>query len=68
MASATTVAQKTESSGEKPISMKATIETSDRKWKPYFFVRLQADSTRSYTMSAMPNLRTSISTMVKSAM
>ena len=30
--SATTVAQNTDSSGEKPISMKAMIETSDRKW------------------------------------
>ena len=32
VASATTVAQNTESTGEKPQSMKATIETSERKW------------------------------------
>ena len=47
--------------------MKATIETSDRKWNQYFFVRLQADSTCSNSTSFMPNLRTSISTMRKSA-
>ena len=29
---AVTVAQNTESVGEKPISMKTTIEASDRKW------------------------------------
>ena len=28
----TTVAQNTDSTGEKPNSMKTTIETSDRKW------------------------------------
>src|SRR5688572_6886880 len=32
VANATTVAQNTESSGEKPSSMKAMIETSERKW------------------------------------
>ena len=32
VASATTVAQNTESTGEKPHIMKATIETSERKW------------------------------------
>jgi hypothetical protein len=37
VASDTTVAQNTDSSGEKPISMKAMIETSDRKWNQYFF-------------------------------
>src|SRR5687768_6811368 len=42
---ATTVAQNTDSSGEKPISMKAMIEISDRKWNQYFFDRLQALST-----------------------
>src|SRR5512139_690428 len=52
---ATSVAQNTDSSGEKPISMKATIENSDRKWNQYFFVRLQADSTCSNTASFMPN-------------
>ena len=30
----TTVAQKTESTGEKPHIMKKMIETSDKKWKP----------------------------------
>ncbi len=59
----TTVAQNTESSGEKPSSMKAMIETSERKWNQYFFVRLQADSTVSNTTFFMPNLRTSISTI-----
>ena len=32
VASATTVAQNTDSTGEKPHSMKTTIETSERKW------------------------------------
>src|SRR6267142_7259994 len=63
----TTVAQNTDSSGEKPSNMKATIETSDRKWNQYFLVRLQADSTCSNSTSFMPNLRTSISTMMNSA-
>jgi hypothetical protein len=67
VAKATTVAQNTESSGEKPNSMKITMEKSERKWNQYFFVRLQADSTRSKTTSFMPNLRTSISTMRKRA-
>src|SRR5213075_424492 len=47
----TTVAQNTDSTGEKPHSMKTTIEISDRKWNQYFFVRLQAPSTRSKVTS-----------------
>src|SRR6266850_5510567 len=38
----TTVAQNTAITGEKPHSMKATIETSERKWNQYFLVRLHA--------------------------
>src|SRR4051812_39643990 len=57
VAAETTVAQNTDSTGEKPHSMKTTIDTSDRKWNQYFFVRLQADSTRSKVTSFMPNLR-----------
>src|SRR3954468_6599140 len=41
----TTVAQNTDSTGEKPHSMKTTMETSDRKWNQYFLLRLHADST-----------------------
>src|SRR5690349_19663732 len=63
----TTVAQNTESTGEKPHSMKTTMEMSDRKWNQYRLVRLHALSTRSKVTSFMPNLRTSISTMAKSA-
>src|SRR3954465_2189702 len=62
----TTVAQNTESTGEKPHSMKTTMETSDRKWNQYFLVRFQAVSTRSKVTSFMPNLRTSISTITNS--
>ena len=56
-----------EASGEKPISMKAMIDTSDRKWNQYFFVRLHALSTRSKVTSFMPKRRTSISTITNSA-
>src|SRR3954469_19068958 len=63
----TTVAQNTDSTGEKPHNMKITIEMSERKWNQYFLVRLQALSTRSKVTSFMPNLRTSISTIAKSA-
>ena len=37
----TIVAQNTDSTGEKPHSMKTTIETSDRKWNQYLRVRFQ---------------------------
>src|SRR2546423_222256 len=43
----TTVAQNTDSTGEKPHIMKNTIETSDRKWNQYLRVRFQTESTRS---------------------
>src|SRR4051812_30062151 len=41
----TTEAQNTDSTGEKPHSMKATIEISDRKWYQYLRVSDQTDST-----------------------
>src|SRR5689334_1893817 len=63
----TTVAQNTDSTGEKPHSMKTTMEMSDRKWNQYFLLRLQADSTLSKVTSFIPNLRTSISTITNSA-
>src|SRR4051812_42491855 len=55
----TTVAQNTDSTGEKPHSMKMTIEISDRKWNQYLRVRFQTVSTFSNTVSFMPNLRAS---------
>src|SRR3990172_6885029 len=63
----TTVAQNTDSTGEKPYSMKITIDTSDRKWNQYFLVRFQSDSTCSNFTVCMPNLRASISTIRNSA-
>src|SRR5260221_143589 len=63
----TIVAQNTDSTGEKPQSMKNTIDTSERKWNQYFLVRLHALSTCSKVTSFMPNLRTSISTIANNA-
>src|SRR4051812_11484094 len=41
----TTVAQNTDSTGEKPHSMKKMIETSERKWNQYLRVRFHTVST-----------------------
>src|SRR5712692_2598211 len=62
-----TVAQNTDSTGEYPMSMNTTIDTSDRKWNQYCLVRLHSDSTCSYFTVLMPNLRASISTMRNNA-
>src|SRR5690349_10761419 len=51
VASDTTVAQNTDITGEKPMSMKTTMETSDRKWNQYLRVRFQTESTFSKTAS-----------------
>jgi hypothetical protein len=67
VSSATTVAQNTESTGEKPHIMKTTIDTSDRKWNQYLRVRFQTESGFSKATSRMPYLRASSSTMKKSA-
>src|SRR6185369_2570732 len=58
----TTVAQNTDSTGEKPHIMKNTIDTSDRKWNQYLRVRFQTESTLSKRVLPMPYLRASIST------
>src|SRR4051812_31016141 len=63
----TTVAQNTDSTGEKPHSMKKTMETSDRKWNQYLRVRFQTESTFSMMVLPMPFLRASISTIRNSA-
>src|SRR5437762_1828612 len=63
----TTVAQNTDSTGEKPHSMKNTIDTSDRKWNQYLRVRFQTVSTLSNRVLPMPYLRASISTIRNSA-
>src|SRR6476661_6417897 len=41
----TTVAQKTDRTGEKPHIMNRTIEISDRKWYQYLAASTQTDST-----------------------
>ena len=51
----TTVAQNTDSTGEKPQSMKTTIEISERKWNQYFLLRLQTPSTFSNATWRMPD-------------
>ena len=59
-----TVAQNTDSIGEKPSSMKTTIETSDRKWNQYRLRERAKPTRRARTRrSRMPNLRASISTI-----
>ena len=63
VAAATAVAQNTDSTGEKPHIMKTTMEISDRKWNQYLRVRFQSESTFSNTVSPMPYLRASISTI-----
>ena len=63
----TTVAQKTDSTGEKPHIMKNTMEISDRKWNQYLRVRFQTESTLSNLVLPMPYLRASISTIRNSA-
>src|SRR5574337_837890 len=45
VANDTTVAQNTDSTGEKPQSMKTTIDTSDRKWNQEWRDRFQTVST-----------------------
>ena len=47
--------------------MKATIETSDRKWYQYLRVRFHTESTLWKAVLPMPYLRASISTIVNSA-
>ncbi len=63
---AVTVAQKTLTVGEKPSSMKITIDTSDRKWNQYFFASDQALSSVSKAAWLNPYLRASSSTIRKS--
>jgi hypothetical protein len=63
----TTVAQNTDSTGEKPHIMKATIDTSDRKWNQYLRVSVHTESTCSKVVLPMPYLRASISTIRNSA-
>src|ERR1700687_1478630 len=60
---AVTVAQKTLTVGENPMSMKITIDKSDRKWNQYFFASDQALSTTSKAVWLMPYLRASNSTI-----
>src|SRR4051812_38749241 len=63
---AVTVAQNTLTDGEKPMIMKTTIETSDRKWNQYRFDSVHALSTTWNAAAVMPYLRASSSTMRKS--
>src|SRR5258706_16190537 len=61
-----TVAQNTLTVGEKPMSMKITIEMSEKKWHQERFASVQALSTPAKAASLMPYLRASSSTIRKS--
>ncbi len=64
---ASMVAQNTDSTGEKPSSMKAMIEISEPKWYQYCLVMVQSVPFGTISSPAPPHLRASISTITRMA-